>query len=1075
MADSTLRILIVEDFEDDALLIVHHIKKGGYHIDFLRVETEEEMRQALNNSTWDIVLSDYKMPHFDGLSALTIVKESGIDLPFIIISGTIGEDLAVEAMKAGAHDYLMKNNLQRLLPAIEREIRDSKSREKQRAVEKQIALLNFSLDRVNEAAFLCNHQGNLLYVNTEACKSLGYTRDELLKMSISEVISDSITGNNWNEYAIALQTKGALTSELLHKTKDGSFFPAEINLSSFEYENGTYILVLSRNIIERKHAEEELRRLNRELRAISNCNLTLLRAVDEQTLINDICRIICEEAGYRMAWVGYVQNDEDKTVQPVAWAGYVNDYLNTTKITWGNTSTGNGPAGKAIKSGKSIYISNFNDDPEFTPWIEVAIKCGYRSGFALPLKDDKGIVFGILMIYSSEVKTIPPDELRLMEEMAGDLAFGIITLRNQIQRKKAEEALVTSEDRFSKIFKMSPIAMAIFRTSNGQIVDVNDVFVKETGYSRDEIIGHTTVDLNLYGEMEERNTILKVLQENGSIHDFEFKIRNKAGNIGVAINTTIEITLEGEKHYLSSILDITERKQAEIELRKLSRAVEQSPVSIIITDLNGTIEYVNEKFLEVTGFLKSEVIGQNPRILKSGEMPAEDYKMLWQTITSGKEWKGELHNKKKNGELFWEQVSISPILNSKGRITHFLSVKEDITQRKQTEMELIQAKEKAEESDRLKTSFLCNMSHEIRTPMNAIIGFASFLQEHELPESKRHEYSKIIMDRTYDLLRIVEDILDISKIEVGQLTIIESQTNLAEIMNEILNYHKLKLSTQKIRQEVQITLSIPVDLKYLVIETDGQRLRQILLNLLDNAFKFTKKGFIDFGCKVTTNNELLFHVKDSGIGVPENKQEIIFDRFRQAEDLMTARKYGGTGLGLSIVKGLVTLMNGKIWLESEVNVGTTFYFTLPLKLRTMDRKAKDENAPLPVKSWKGKVILIVEDDEANAKYLKYALADKGAEILIAYNGHEVLSLVKDHPNINLILMDIRLPDTNGLILTKLIKKNNPKIGVIAQTAYASSKDIEDCLSAGCNDYISKPINLSILIKSVDRALFEVDS
>jgi PAS domain S-box len=1068
--NKNIRILLAEDSEDDAILIIHHIKKGGYLVDSLRVETEEEMRLALKNNTWDIVLSDYKMPRFDGLEALMVFKESGLDIPFIIISGTIGEDLAVEAMKAGAHDYLMKNNLQRLLPAIEREIRDSKSREKQRAVEKQIALLNFSLDSVNEAAFLCNHQGNLLYVNTEACKSLGYAREELLKMSITEVISDSISGNKWNEYAKALQTKGSLRSEILHKTKDGNFFPAEINLSSFEYESGTYILVLSRNIIERKHAEEELQRLNRELRAISNCNLTLLRAIDEQTLINEICRIICEEAGYRMAWVGYAQNDADKTVQPVAWSGYVDNYLNTTKITWGNTSTGNGPAGKAIKSGKSIYISNFNDDPEFAPWIEVANKCGYRSGFALPLKDDKDNVFGILMIYSSEVKTITSDELRLMEEMAGDLAFGIITLRNQAQRKKAEEALITSEERFSNIFKLSPIAMAIFRTSDEQIIDVNDVFVKQSGYSREEIVGHTTLDLNLYGELKERNTILKILQEKGFINDFEFKIRNKAGDIGVAINTTIEITLEGEKHYLSSILDITERKKAENELRKLSRAVEQSPVSVIITDLNGTIEYVNEKFSEVTGFSKNEAIGQNPRILKSGEMSDDNYKNLWQTITSGKEWRGELHNKRKNGELFWEQVSISPIFNSKGQTTHFLSVKEDITHRKQTEMELIQAKEKAEESDRLKTSFLCNMSHEIRTPMNAIIGFASFLQEHELPESKRHEYSKIIMDRTYDLLRIVEDILDISKIEVGQLTIIETQTNLAEMMNEIFDYHKLRLTTLKTHPEIQITLSMPDDLRYLVVETDVQRLRQILLNLLDNALKFTKEGFIDFGYKVTPHNELLFHVKDTGIGIPKNKQEIIFDRFRQAEDSMTARQYGGTGLGLSIVKGLVTLMKGKIWLESKVNEGTAFYFTLPLKLHATDKISKEEVSPTPIKSWKGKVILIVEDDEANAKYLKYALSDKGAEILIAYNGQEVLNLVKTNPNINLILMDIRLPDINGLVLTKLIRKNNPAISIIAQTAYASSKDIEECIYAGCKDYISKPINFNNLISSINRLL-----
>jgi len=1066
-----LRILVIEDSEDDAILVLHKIKQSGYDIDYELIETAEKMQVALKEKKWDIILSDYKMPRFNGLEALALLKESGIDIPFIVISGTIGEEVAVEAMKAGAHDYLMKNNLNRLIPAIERELRESKSRAERKLSEKQLALLNFSLDHVNETALLSDEQGRFLYANYEACRTLGYNREELLSMGMTDIVAD-YPQKNWQNHVRDLKASGSLIFETSHKTKDGCIFPVEINVSNFEYDGASYILAMSRNISERKRAEEELHRLNRELRAISNCNLTLLRTNDEITLLNEICRIICDEAGYRMAWVGYVETDGTKTLRPVAYAGIEDGYLSEAKISLDDIERGSGPAGMAIKSGKSIYIQDFATNSQFAPWLEIANQRGYRSGFALPLKDGNTKVFGVLMIYSSETNTITSDEIRLMEELTGDLAFGIITMRTREERKRAEEALFTSEERFSKIFRLSPIAIAIFRVDNGCLVDVNDVFVKESGYTRKELIGYTTEELNLYADSEERNTIIQILQEKGSMENYEFKTRNKSGEIHIGLNTTIMISLGGEKHYLSLIQDISERKQAENELRKLSRAVEQSPASIVITNTEGKIEYVNFKFTEITGYTKQEVLGQNPRVLKTDEMTPDYYKEMWKTISSGKEWYGEFHNKKKSGELYWELASISPIFDATGSITHFLAVKEDITERKQTEKELLEAKEKAEESDRLKTSFLCNMSHEIRTPMNAIVGFSDFLCDNDIPSSKKQLFSKIIKERSYDLLRIVEEILDISKIEVGQMQIIDMDVNLENIMYELYEYYKLKITQSDSELFLSINFSLDNQLKNAILKTDGQRLKQILVNLLDNAFKFTKKGLIELGCKIASNSEILFYIKDTGIGIPVDKQEIVFDRFRQAEDLMSARSYGGTGLGLSIVKGLVTLMNGRVWLESKVDIGTTFYFTLPLKLsyKTDDYNPQNKNVDFQMPSWRNKIILIVEDNDANSEYFKVLLTGKYFQVLMAYTGEEALQVLKNNPKIDLVLMDIRLPDTSGLNITRMIKKINPKIIVIAQTAYAFSNDRQDCLDAGCSDYISKPINSQKLITLIDYYL-----
>ena len=380
--------------------------------------------------------------------------------------------------------------------------------------------------------------------------------------------------------------------------------------------------------------------------------------------------------------------------------------------------------------------------------------------------------------------------------------------------------------------------------------------------------------------------------------------------------------------------------------------------------------------------------------------------------------------------------------------------------------ELMAAKQKAEESDRLKSAFLANMSHEIRTPMNAIIGFTEILQKPDLPAEKKERYGRLIKQRSRDLLRIIEDVLDISKIEVGQMKVIQSEVNLSLLLNEIFEYYKLKVEKNDKTPDLTLKVSLAYELRNVRLKTDSVRLKQIINNLLDNAFKFTTKGLIEFGCEPASDpRKILFFVKDTGIGIPREKQKLVFDPFRQAEDLILTRQYGGVGLGLSIVKGVVELMNGEIWLESERNKGTKFFFTLPY---TTAPKAVESVLPLPeikTLSWKGKSILIVEDDEANSLYLNEILSGYDLVIFNAFNGEEALQLINDNPNVDLVLMDIRLPDTNGLILTRLIKVSRPQTVVVAQTAYASHEDVEECLRAGCNDYIAKPIN--------ERKLFDL--
>ena len=410
-----------------------------------------------------------------------------------------------------------------------------------------------------------------------------------------------------------------------------------------------------------------------------------------------------------------------------------------------------------------------------------------------------------------------------------------------------------------------------------------------------------------------------------SVFEEEYPIRTASGEIKWVWERGKGIFDENDelRHLEGYIEDITSRKQAEKELRKLSQAIEQNPVSVVITDSKGTIEYTNPKFTEMTGFEAAEAKGQNPRILKSGKMEPEFYSNLWNVITSGKIWSGEIINKKKSGKLYWANKSISPIVDEQGKITHFVAIAEDISEKKKNEEELIKAKEKAEESDRLKSAFLANISHEIRTPMNGILGFAELLKEPDLSNENQKEFLNVIEKSGQRMLNIINDLIDISKIEAGETTLRIRKANINKML------HELQLFFMPEGNQKNIGIDFHCDLpdSESFIETDGTKLNQVLTNLIKNALKFTEKGSIKFGYYMK-ESKLEFFVSDTGPGISPDQKDLIFERFRQSS-LNLTRKYEGAGLGLAISKAYVELLGGSIWIESELGKGSSFFFTLP--------------------------------------------------------------------------------------------------------------------------------------------------
>ncbi len=400
------------------------------------------------------------------------------------------------------------------------------------------------------------------------------------------------------------------------------------------------------------------------------------------------------------------------------------------------------------------------------------------------------------------------------------------------------------------------------------------------------------------------------------------------------------------------------------------------------------------------------------------------------------------------------------------------TVKQRTKELEETNIQIKKAKETAEESDRLKTAFLSNMSHEIRTPMNAIIGFAEILKQPKIPKDTRDHYIDIITSKGNLLMNIINDIIDISKVEAGEIEISKSACKVNEMLEELhLTFHKTKTLAGK--SEVDLHLVIPDKEKELVVFTDSFRLRQVISNLIDNALKFTHKGFVEFGYSVIDKEEkkLKYYVKDTGIGISLDKQELIFTRFRQIEESYT-REFGGTGLGLSISQKLVELLGGKIKVESDVGKGSTFSFEIPFtEVEITEKPIKVKELQEAQYNWKGKVVLIVEDNLSSYYLLKNFLQHSGCEIIHTKSGIEAVEICTSNKNIDLVLMDIQLPEMNGYEATRLIKEHRNDLPIIAQTAYAMAEDAQKSYNAGCDEYLSKPIEkvklMSLMSKYLD--------
>lgn len=640
--------------------------------------------------------------------------------------------------------------------------------------------------------------------------------------------------------------------------------------------------------------------------------------------------------------------------------------------------------------------------------------------------------------------------------------LGIIEdFKDITEKEEVERTLKRTEEQFSAFMDSLPVGVFI-KDCHGALLYQNTHLKNVLGF--DKRIGKNAckeLDSERGGRISLEDE--RVLQL-GKI-ELEETLTDSEGHVKTFVTHKFRfLGLDNAWQIGGVSIDITKKKITEHFLYVLSKAIKNSPASVVITNPSGTIEFINPSFTQLTGYSQTEAIHKNLLEMKVEYNSGKNLVNAIDSVKNGEIWKGEIHLQNKKGEHFWVIASFAPIFNRKGEVSHSVASMEDITIRKEYEKELLLSKTKAEESDKLKTAFLSNLSHEIRTPLNAIIGFSSLLTDSDLTNAEKKNLSDVLYKNSNDLLKLIENLIEISEIETGQLTIKKSECSVNTLMEELKESF---LADDKKGKSVKLNVRREIGSDDFTILTDPLRLKQVLCSLISNASKFTENGFIEFGYTFKDERTLMFYVIDTGIGIELEKQKYIFNPFRQADDSNT-RRFGGMGLGLAISKHIVEKLGGKIWQTSIPGSGSTFFFTIPyIPVRfKFDPEPKEERKT--TYDWKNRTILVADDIDSNYVFLKAAMKQTNVEVLWAKNGLEAVDLVKKNPAIDLVLMDIVMPDMDGFEATKLIKRHNNALPVVCQTAYPTNDNCQTALGCGFDSFMAKPIKVEGMLQIIDK-------
>ena len=891
--------------------------------------------------------------------------------------------------------------------------------------------------------FSINKDNEIIELNFAAAKMLGRDRSNVKKSQFGFFVLPE-TRTIFNQFLENVFSSGLKqTCEVVISTNGDA--PMYLYLTGIIVANGDYCLVTAIDITEQKKSQEALLKKDKAINASSQ----VIFITDQEGIITFINPEFTKMYGY--------EADEiiGKTTPRILKSGAQTDQFYTN---FWNT----------LRNKESIISVEFNNKRKDGSFIEVA-------STANPILDEQGAIIGFVGMHKD-----------VTERKRAETIQNIILNISNASQKDSDlvEFIGIIQKELGRVIDTSNFFVALYNeeTDTFKLPYFKDVQDKMTKFP----VGKTMTGLvikkgvSLLLDKEAVNKLVKNKEVDKIGFDSEIwlgvplKTKDKIiGALVVQSYTNPTAFAEKDKEVLEIIshqisLSI-ERKNNEEELNStkkyLENLINHANAPIIVWNSNFEIQIFNKAFERLTGYVSNKIIGHTLEFLFPLESIIETREKVNHTVL-GNFWETiEIPIQCKNGEtkiVLWNSANIYD--SDEKTLISTIAQGNDITSRKKVELDLIKSKEKAEESDRLKSAFLANMSHEIRTPMNGILGFSDLLKTPHLSDEQQQKYIGVIEKSGKRMLNIINDIVDISKIEAGLMHVEIKESNINEQIEYIYTLFKPEVEAKGMQFFFKNTLP----LKEAFIKTDREKVFAIFTNLVKNAIKYTNEGSIEFGYE-KKGDYLEFYIKDTGIGIPKDRQEAIFERFIQA-DIMDKMAREGAGLGLSITKAYIEMLGGKIWVESEEGIGSTFYFTLPYFMKPKEKNStKDvevtENTEHQVKNLK---TLIAEDDEASEILLSINVSEFSNEIKNARTGTETIEICRNNPDIDLILLDIQMPEMNGLEATRQIRKFNKNVIIIAQTAYGLTGDLEKSLNAGCNDYIAKPINKSELKSLIQK-------
>ena len=1000
----SLNVLLIEDVEDDALLLVRHLEKSGLYVNYERVETADGLHAALEKRAWDVVLCDHGMTGFNSLSALGIIKERGLDPPFIVVSGTIGEEKAAEVMRAGVHDLILKGNLARLAPAIERELREAAARRAKRetdeALDMERRLLKNLMASLPLSIYFKDPQHRYLRLNDAEVRVLGAKSVESVIGKLADDFLPPDRAKMRHEEEARILATGKPLVDRIEKVPqdDGTARWLAATKAPIRDRDGKIIgmVGITRDITRRKKAEDALRENEAFFRAIVDYTpaAVVIKDLDGHNLVAN--KVFCNWYGTTPKRIVGKTHEQFLGKEASARVRAQEKLVLETKalvererrVAYPDGVTRDvlvqkfpilGSDGEPIAIGTGIIdISQRKRMEETlrtkTHQLEVVLESMDQGIYAVdanltctvlnrrlidlhdlpPELSRAGVKFEDLARFNAQKGRYGPGDVeehvrrrldvarenrplryefdlrngRIVELRSNPLPDGgfVRTASDITELKRKENALHDSEERLRSVLNSSPSAVSL-KDADGRYQLVNRTFCTWSNCRAEEVIGKTSSDL--FSEMDAADIDQgdKAVFSSGEMQGWEKRRAFRDGTVRDVIIHKSPIRSAAGKiiAVATTITDITERKEAERELRKYSQAVHQSPASVIIANTDGTIEYVNQAFTKMTGYTAKEAIGQNPRILKSGETPPEMYENMWKAITAGKVWRGTFHNKRKNGDYYLAGATIFPITAEDGRIMHYVGTQQDITQRV-ADQNLLKQAEKMESLGNLAGG----IAHDFNNMLLPILALTKMTIK-RFPDSSEHrERLEKVVQAATRARDLVAKILAFSR----QEELKREPIDVGDVIDEALGLLRTTLPST-------VTIEERRSLNGVKVFADATQIGTVLMNLATNAadamegrpgtlqISLTRKdiGVDDPAApkNATPGAYARIRVRDTGHGIDENTLRRIFEPF------FTTKEVGkGTGLGLATVYGIITNHGGVVDVASEIGKGTTFDIYLPL-------------------------------------------------------------------------------------------------------------------------------------------------